>query len=71
MGPSYRSGRWRRCPTASASCEKRARVTFEQLADRIGCGVTMLSDLERGNRELSYHWMKRIARRSRFSPPIS
>jgi transcriptional regulator with XRE-family HTH domain len=35
---------------------------LEDLADRVGCGVTMMSDLERGNRELTYHWMKSLAR---------
>jgi transcriptional regulator with XRE-family HTH domain len=35
---------------------------LEDLADRIGCGVTMMSDLERGQRDLTYHWMKSLAR---------
>jgi transcriptional regulator with XRE-family HTH domain len=41
---------------------------LQQLADRIGCSVTMLSDLERGNRELSYSWMRRIARTLKVQP---
>lgn len=41
---------------------------LEQLADRIGCGITYVSDLERGKRELSYQWMKRIARALKVEP---
>lgn len=42
---------------------RNARGLFlEQVADRVGCSVSMLSDLERGNRDLTMHWMKRIAK---------
>lgn len=35
---------------------------LEDLADRLNCGITQVSDLERGRRELTYHWMKRLGR---------
>lgn len=41
---------------------------LEQLAERLGTSVSQLSDLERGNRELTYHWMRRIARELDVEP---
>jgi transcriptional regulator with XRE-family HTH domain len=35
---------------------------LEDLADRLDCSIPQVSDLERGNRELTYHWMKRLAK---------
>lgn len=42
--------------------------TLERLADKLNCGITMISDLERGERELTYHWMKRLARAFKVQP---
>lgn len=35
---------------------------LEDLADRIGIGVSFMSDLERGTRDLGYIWMQRVAK---------
>lgn len=42
--------------------------TLQQMADRLNCAVSYVSNLERGERELSYHWMKRIARLFKVAP---
>lgn len=49
-------------PNRIRELRKARNWTLEQLGERIHCGTTMASDLERGNRELTYHWMKTIAR---------
>jgi transcriptional regulator with XRE-family HTH domain len=41
---------------------------LEDLADRVGCSVTFVSDVERGVRELSLQWMKRFARVLKVQP---
>jgi transcriptional regulator with XRE-family HTH domain len=41
---------------------------LEDLADKAGCGITYVHDLEQGKRELSYHWMKRFARAFKVQP---
>lgn len=42
--------------------------TLGQLGDRIGCGTTYLSNIERGERELSFYWMKRLAKAFKVEP---
>lgn len=37
-------------------------MMLERFADRVGCAVSMMSDLERGKRDLTMHWMRRIAK---------
>jgi transcriptional regulator with XRE-family HTH domain len=49
-------------PNRIRELRKARGMTLEQLGDRIGCGVTMMSDLERGQRELSYYWMQKLAK---------
>lgn len=49
-------------PNRIRDLRKARGLYLEQLADKVGCSITMLSDLERGERELSYHWMKSISR---------
>lgn len=40
---------------------KSRKWTLEHLAGLAGCSAAQLSDLERGERGLSLHWMKRMA----------
>jgi transcriptional regulator with XRE-family HTH domain len=35
--------------------------TLEQLAEKVGCSLVQISDLERGRRQLNDNWLKRIA----------
>lgn len=35
---------------------------LKHLAAELGCGITQVSDLETGGRELTLHWMQRVAR---------
>lgn len=49
-------------PNRIREMRKHRGWTLEKLADKLDCGITMVSDLERGERELTYHWMQRLAR---------
>lgn len=49
-------------PNRLRELRKARELTLEQVADRVGMGITMLSDLERGDRDLTYHWMKLLSR---------
>jgi transcriptional regulator with XRE-family HTH domain len=49
-------------PNRIRELRKARGIQLQQLAERIGCANSMMSDLETGKRELSYHWMKVIAR---------
>lgn len=49
-------------PNRIRELRKARAMNLEQLADRVGCAVSMISNLERGERELTHHWMKAIAR---------
>jgi transcriptional regulator with XRE-family HTH domain len=42
--------------------------TLEMLADRVGCGVTQMSDLERGVRPLNWHWLQSVSRALKVQP---
>jgi transcriptional regulator with XRE-family HTH domain len=55
-------------PNRIRELRKARGLKIEQLADRVGCGITYVSDIERGKRELSYHWMKRFARALKVQP---
>lgn len=35
--------------------------TLQQLAEKVNSGISQISDLELGKRELTYHWMQRLA----------
>jgi transcriptional regulator with XRE-family HTH domain len=41
---------------------------LEDLADKVGCGLTQISDLERGIRPLNWHWLQSVARALRVQP---
>lgn len=55
-------------PNRIRELRKAKGMYLEHLAARVGCGVTQLSDLERGNRPLTYDWMKRVARALKVQP---
>lgn len=55
-------------PNRIRELRKARGMLIEHLADRVGCGITYVSDIERGKRELSYHWMKRFARALKVEP---
>ena len=57
-----------RLPNKIRELRKAHGLKLNQVAPRVGCSITMLSDLERGNRPLSYPWMKSIARELRVKP---
>lgn len=49
-------------PNRIRELRKARNMKLEDLANRVDCAVSMMSDLERGKKELSWTWMKRIAR---------
>jgi transcriptional regulator with XRE-family HTH domain len=49
-------------PNRIRELRKARGMKLEALANRVGCAVSMMSDLERGNRDLTHHWMKIVAR---------
>jgi transcriptional regulator with XRE-family HTH domain len=55
-------------PNRIRELRKARGFMLEQLANRIGCSVTQMSDLERGMKPLSLHWMKVIARTLKVRP---
>lgn len=55
-------------PNRIRELRKARQWTLERMADKLNCGITMVSDLERGERELTYHWMKRLARVLKVQP---
>jgi transcriptional regulator with XRE-family HTH domain len=55
-------------PNRIRELRKQRGFYLEHLANRVGMSVTMLSDLERGNRDLTMHWMRAIARVLKVQP---
>jgi transcriptional regulator with XRE-family HTH domain len=55
-------------PNRIRELRKSQRWTLQQIADRVGCGTTHLSNMERGERTLTIYWMKRIAKVLRVQP---
>ncbi len=47
---------------------KRHNLTLKTLAERIGCSHQQISKLEKGERALSYYWMKEIAKAFSLAP---
>ena len=56
-------------PNRIREFRKARGMKLQHLADRIGCGVSLLSALELGNRQLTQHWMERIAKALRVKVP--
>lgn len=55
-------------PNRIRELRKQRGMLLEHLANRVGMSITMLSDLERGNRDLTMHWMRAIARSLKVQP---
>ena len=55
-------------PNRIRELRKAHDLRLEDLAVRVGCSTSFISDLERGVRDLGYQWMIRIAKALRVRP---
>ena len=55
----------KKLPNRVRELRKLHKLTLEELADRVGMTAAHLSDIERGNRRLSTHWMALLAKQLR------
>jgi transcriptional regulator with XRE-family HTH domain len=48
-------------PNRIREIRKAQGATLEQVAEKVGCSIPQVSDLERGEIQLTLHWMRKIA----------